>query len=77
MRKTKLNLDFDYHVWESGQDDPKRADPAAIRRILFEIFLINDFEHAVLSLQTDGCVWGPAHTSVGQEAVAETSVHCP
>ncbi|MCL5105348.1 MAG: thiamine pyrophosphate-dependent enzyme [Armatimonadetes bacterium] len=40
------------------------------RRMLFDIFLINDFEHAVLHLQEDGCVWGPAHTSVGQEAVA-------
>lgn len=43
-------------------------------RILFDIFLINDFEHAVLKLQDDSCVWGPVHTSVGQEAIAAASV---
>ncbi len=38
--------------------------------MLFEIYLINTFEHELLRLKNNGCVWGPVHTSVGQEAIA-------
>lgn len=45
-------------------------DPRAAARMLFDLFLINEFEHALLELKNDDCVWGPVHTSVGQEAIA-------
>lgn len=38
--------------------------------ILLEVFLINAFETELLRLDEAGVVWGPVHSSVGQEAVA-------
>jgi 2-oxoisovalerate dehydrogenase E1 component len=49
-------------------------DSRTARGILFEMILINEFEHAVLALKNDDCVWGPVHTSVGQEAVAAATM---
>ncbi|MHB9035430.1 MAG: dehydrogenase E1 component subunit alpha/beta [Armatimonadota bacterium] len=54
--------------------DIANIGPSVARMLMFDIFLINDFEHALLKLQEDGCVWGPAHTSVGQEAVAAGAI---
>ncbi len=48
MKTTEPRLEFDCRRWESTHDDLARIDSTVIRRILFEIFLINDFEHAVL-----------------------------
>ncbi|MBN1437164.1 MAG: hypothetical protein JW936_08815 [Sedimentisphaerales bacterium] len=36
----------------------------------FEIFLIREFEQNLLKLAGDGCVHGPVHTSIGEEACA-------
>jgi 2-oxoisovalerate dehydrogenase E1 component len=43
-------------------------------RILFTMTLINRFEHALLQLKNADCVWGPVHTSIGQEAVAAAPI---
>lgn len=59
---------------ESDADDLTRMSPVVASRILFNIFLINEFEKVVLQLKADGCVWGPIHVSIGQEAVAAASV---
>lgn len=48
--------------------------PCLAARILFDVLLINEFEHAALSLKNDDCVWGPVHSSVGQEATAAATV---
>lgn len=45
-------------------------DPALSARILFHLFVINAFEEELLRLSKDDCVWGPVHSSIGQEAVA-------
>ena len=38
--------------------------------MLFDVLLINRFELALLELKGNDAVWGPVHTSVGQEATA-------
>jgi 2-oxoisovalerate dehydrogenase E1 component len=43
-------------------------------RILFHAYLIRRFEGEVLRLSDEGCVWGPVHSSIGQEAVAAAAV---
>jgi 2-oxoisovalerate dehydrogenase E1 component len=70
MKKTKVHADFSIWEWKSEASDIKAFDPLKARRILFQIYLINSFEHALLNLKKDGCVWGPVHCSVGQEGAA-------
>lgn len=70
MIKEKIKTDFNWQRWSSNETDLKKMNPLIAVRILFDILLINEFEHALLQLQDDDCVWGPVHTSVGQEAVA-------
>jgi len=72
--KIELTPNFNWYCWESTDSDLSGMEPAVARRILFQIMLINEFEHALLSLKNDDCVWGPVHTSVGQEAVAAATM---
>ena len=58
------------HRCQSTSEYLKQFDPILGARIFFELYLINRFEHALLALKKDDCVWGPVHSSVGQEAVA-------
>lgn len=57
-----------------GQPDTGYPDKLLSARMLFDLYVINIFEEAVISLKNDGCIWGPVHTSVGQEAIAAGSV---
>lgn len=70
MKRTELNPHTSFEEWRSDESDIRGLVPAAAARMVFDIFLINEFEHALLRLKADDCVWGPVHTSVGQEAVA-------
>jgi 2-oxoisovalerate dehydrogenase E1 component len=70
MKKTRLNPKTFFEEWHSEESDLRGMDPRAAARMLFDIVLINEFEHALLRLKADDCVWGPVHTSVGQEGVA-------
>ena len=70
MKKTKLEVETHFEEWHSEENDLRGLHPHAASRMLFDIVLINEFEHALLRLKADDCVWGPVHTSVGQEAVA-------
>ncbi len=74
MIKTKLDLAFDWQVWKSTAEDMASTDLLTIKRILFDLFLIREFEQTVLRLHQEGCVWGPVHSSVGQEAVAAAAI---
>ena len=47
---------------EIGRDD--------LVRMLFLLHLIREFESTVLDLHDSGLVHGPAHSSIGQEAIA-------
>lgn len=70
MRTHTLDFASPFEEWESEPDDLRMVGPQASIRMLFDILLIHEFEHALLRLKADDCVWGPVHTSVGQEGVA-------
>ncbi len=70
MKKTNLNPETSYEEWHSDESDLRSLSPLRAVRMLFDIMLINEFEHALLRLKADDCLWGPVHTSVGQEGVA-------
>ena len=74
MEKTRLHVDSPIWEWKSEASDLKGFDRLKARRILFDIYLINSFEHALLDLKKAGCVWGPVHCSVGQEGAAAATV---
>ncbi|MCF6285697.1 MAG: thiamine pyrophosphate-dependent enzyme [Candidatus Hydrogenedentes bacterium] len=44
-------------------------------RMLFDISLIHTFELALLELKQADCIWGPVHSSIGQEATAVATIH--
>ena len=48
--------------------------PGVAARMLFDVLLINRFELALLELKGSDALWGPVHTSVGQEATAAATV---
>ena len=74
MNKKKLKSAFDWQHWTSAKSDLKSMKPLLASRILFNTLLINEFEHALLRLKNEDCVWGPVHTSVGQEALAAATM---
>ena len=74
MIKHEISYDFKGYKWESEKIDAESIDKKLMGRILFDVFVINEFETAVLKLKNDDCVWGPVHTSIGQEAIAAASV---
>ncbi len=53
-----------------SQKDFRDVAPADHIRILFLLHLVRAFESAVLDLKDENLVHGPAHISIGQEAVA-------
>ena len=74
MNREQLQVDFDWQRWESTAGDVKSVDRLLAARILFETFLINTFERELLRLKNEDCVWGPVHSSIGQEAVAAAAI---
>src|SRR5271169_1501002 len=70
MKKSGLHAETLFEEWHSEENDLRGLPPGVAARMLFDIFLINEFEHTLLRLKTDDCLWGPVHTSVGQEGVA-------
>ena len=74
MNRQKLQAEFDWQRWKSSTQDVKNLPPLLVARVLFDILLINTFEHELLRLKNCDCVWGPVHSSVGQEAVAAAAV---
>ncbi|HHX43515.1 MAG TPA: MFS transporter [Chloroflexi bacterium] len=58
------------HALEVDASDLRATDRAELERMAFLLFLVRDFEMAVLDLKDADLIHGPAHTSVGQEAVA-------
>ena len=60
--------------WSCEDGDLKGINPGLLSRMLFDVHVIQKFELSVLDLKNQECVWGPVHTSVGQEAVAVGTV---
>jgi len=58
------------HALQKGPDDLARIPRGDLARMLLLLYLVREFETAVLDLKDRDLVHGPAHTSVGQEAIA-------
>ena len=75
MTRQQLAVEgFDWTYWRSDEQDVRELGSVRAACIYFQMCLINKFEHEILLLKEKDCVWGPVHTSVGQEAVAAASI---
>ena len=74
MEKNAIQYQLNGTNWKSGKEDLLGTDKQLLARMLFDIRVISGFEEAVLALKNDDCVWGPVHTSLGQEAIAAATV---
>ena len=74
MKRTPIDGSFPWERWASDAADIEQLDRRQAARLLFDTLAINRFEHALLELKNAGAVWGPVHTSVGQEATASAAV---
>ena len=70
MKNTNEPCGFSLHRWQSEESDLTALEPRLAALLTFNMLVINEFEHALLRLKKDDCVWGPVHSSVGQEAAA-------
>lgn len=59
---------------QSTRKDWQEADPSLLTNMLGYLHLIRAFEETVLELASEGLVYGPAHSSIGQEGGAVASI---
>ena len=52
----------------------KVVSPSLAVKIIFLMFIVNEFENVLLDLQKEGLINGPIHSSIGQEAIAAAIV---
>ena len=74
MQQEILHPTFTWQRWRSEEGDLAALPDGVAVRMLFDVLLINRFELALLELKGNDAVWGPVHTSVGQEATAAATV---
>ncbi len=70
MQTEKLALETPWLRIAADESDWSEIEPAGHLRMLEQMFLIRDFEQKLLDLAKEGVLHGPAHSSIGQEAVA-------
>lgn len=70
MKTVKLDINFELTKIIVQDSDYKKLSSDKLANMVFEIFLIREFEQTLLKLSSDGCVHGPVHTSIGEESCA-------
>ena len=65
-----ITTDTPWFRLDATEEDWKQEDPVLLARMLEQLLIIRDFEARILVLFQTGCVWGPAHSSIGQEGGA-------
>lgn len=70
MRILKVTPELNYKKVIVSKNDYEGADINLLAGMAFEIFLIREFENMLLTLADNGCIYGPVHASIGQEACA-------
>ncbi len=70
MKISDVDIARDIQRIEAERADYENADNRLLANMAFQVFLIREFENALLNLSEQGCVHGPVHTSIGQEASA-------
>jgi 2-oxoisovalerate dehydrogenase E1 component len=74
MKKEEIQYQVRGIKWSGDVSDIKKTDRSLLARMLFDIQVISKFEESILRLKNEGCIWGPVHTSIGQEAIAAGTV---
>lgn len=70
MQTRNLCTDTPWIRLDTEQEDWNSTDPVTLLRMLEQLLLIRRFEEHLLNLVKEGLLHGPAHSSIGQEAVA-------
>jgi len=70
MKVSKLPARSDLKKITVDASDYRGFETGLLANTAFQIFLIRAFERTLLRLSADGCIHGPVHTSIGQEACA-------
>ena len=70
MKNIELQCDIDLTMIISESNDYNKAEAGLLKNMAFQLFLIREFEQTLLKLSADGCIHGPVHTSIGEEACA-------
>lgn len=70
MKAVPVKAELNYKSVTIQDRDYENMDVSLLANMAFEIFLIRAFEEMLLKLSEDGCIHGPVHTSIGQEACA-------
>ncbi len=70
MKIVQVNTTFDVQKLCPDDADYRQLSLQQLANITFEMFLIREFEQTLLKLSAEGCVHGPVHSSIGQEACA-------
>lgn len=73
-RTTQLQHAEQWIEVASTPHDWKKLGPVDLLRVLYHLQVIRSFEEAVLGLEKQGLIHGPAHSSIGQEGGAVGSV---
>jgi len=66
--------EIDLQTIEIEDADCRQMPKSNLASMLFQIVLIREFEQALLKLFSDGCIHGPVHTSIGQEACSAGTI---
>jgi 2-oxoisovalerate dehydrogenase E1 component len=74
VKQKNIKTDSDCLRFVSDDEDVRALGAPLAARIVFQTHLINAFEEEALKLSGEGCIWGPVHVSVGQEAAAAASL---
>lgn len=74
MLKKNISFDFNWYEFKSQDSDVFMMNVDVAVRILFDIYIIREFEEAVLRLKDEGCVHGPIHSCIGQEVNAAATI---
>lgn len=70
MNSTDVKVDIECKKRLAEDSDYKNIPNNKLTDMAFQIFLIREFEQALLKLSRDGCIHGPVHTSIGEESCA-------
>lgn len=70
MKKKTLEIASVCEEWKTDRTDYRDLSSQKAARLIFLLHLIRRFETQLLELQKNGELYGPLHTSIGQESVA-------
>ena len=74
MNSTIENFNIDLQTLEVSDSSFGNVSNPNLASMLFQVFLIREFEQALLKLFADGCIHGPVHTAIGQESCAAGTI---